>query len=265
MGIADNTIVVFSTDNGAEVFTWPDGGMTPFRGTKGTAYEGGFRVPAIIRWPGKVRSGQGRERPDLRARLVPDLRRRGRRSEHRRRTEGRQGTRRHELQGPSRRLQSDRPSHRQADHRSGTRSGISSKPISAGSASTNSSTASSTSRKAGRGQRFRSTCRSWSTSSRTRSSGRRSRICSRVRPAYMNDVHGARILALRLCAAEGRRAGADRDRVSADAEGRLVQPCRPSRSRLKLPSPRASRRTEARNTSGRLMRERPLVEPEMLS
>jgi arylsulfatase len=58
MGIADNTIVVFSTDNGAEVFTWPDGGMTPFRGTKGTAFEGGFRVPAIIRWPGKVPAGK---------------------------------------------------------------------------------------------------------------------------------------------------------------------------------------------------------------
>jgi arylsulfatase A-like enzyme len=58
MGIADNTIVVFSTDNGAEVFTWPDGGMTPFRGTKGTAFEGGFRVPAIIRWPGKVPPGK---------------------------------------------------------------------------------------------------------------------------------------------------------------------------------------------------------------
>ncbi|MBL8894095.1 MAG: arylsulfatase [Rhizobiales bacterium] len=58
MGIADNTIVVFSTDNGAEVFTWPDGGATPFKGTKGTAYEGGFRVPAIIRWPGKVAPGK---------------------------------------------------------------------------------------------------------------------------------------------------------------------------------------------------------------
>ena len=58
LGIADNTIVVFSTDNGAEVFTWPDGGMTPFRGTKGTVYEGGFRVPAIIRWPGKVQPGK---------------------------------------------------------------------------------------------------------------------------------------------------------------------------------------------------------------
>ena len=54
IGEADNTIVIFTTDNGAEVFTWPDGGMTPFKATKGTIYEGGFRVPAIIRWPGKV-------------------------------------------------------------------------------------------------------------------------------------------------------------------------------------------------------------------
>jgi arylsulfatase len=57
IGEAENTIVIFSTDNGAEVFTWPDGGMTPFKGTKGTSYEGGFRVPAIIRWPGHVKPG----------------------------------------------------------------------------------------------------------------------------------------------------------------------------------------------------------------
>ena len=57
IGEADNTIVIFSTDNGAEVFTWPDGGMTPFKGTKGTSFEGGFRVPAIIRWPGHVKAG----------------------------------------------------------------------------------------------------------------------------------------------------------------------------------------------------------------
>jgi arylsulfatase A-like enzyme len=56
-GEAENTIVIFTTDNGAEVFTWPDGGMTPFRATKGTIYEGGFRVPAIIRWPGKIKPG----------------------------------------------------------------------------------------------------------------------------------------------------------------------------------------------------------------
>ncbi len=53
----DNTIIVFTTDNGAEVFTWPDGGQTPFAGAKGTALDGGFRVPAIIRWPGKVKPG----------------------------------------------------------------------------------------------------------------------------------------------------------------------------------------------------------------
>jgi arylsulfatase A-like enzyme len=58
MGVDDNTIIVFSTDHGAENFTWPDGGQTPFAGGKGTALEGGFRVPAIIRWPGKVPAGK---------------------------------------------------------------------------------------------------------------------------------------------------------------------------------------------------------------
>ena len=58
MGVDDNTIVVFTTDNGAENFTWPDGGQTPFAGGKGTALEGGFRVPAIVRWPGHVPAGK---------------------------------------------------------------------------------------------------------------------------------------------------------------------------------------------------------------
>jgi arylsulfatase A-like enzyme len=58
MGIDDNTIVVFTTDNGTEVFTWPDGGQTPFAQSKGTILEGGFRVPAMIRWPGKVPAGK---------------------------------------------------------------------------------------------------------------------------------------------------------------------------------------------------------------
>ena len=57
IGEADNTIVIFSTDNGAEVFTWPDGGMTPFKATKGTVMEGGFRVPCIARWPGHIKPG----------------------------------------------------------------------------------------------------------------------------------------------------------------------------------------------------------------
>jgi len=57
-GLADNTIIVFSTDNGTENFTWPDGGQTPFAGGKGTALEGGFRSPAIISWPGMVPAGK---------------------------------------------------------------------------------------------------------------------------------------------------------------------------------------------------------------
>src|SRR3981189_270027 len=58
MGVDDNTIVVFTTDNGTEVFTWPDGGQTPFAQSKGTIMEGGFRAPAMIRWPGKVPAGK---------------------------------------------------------------------------------------------------------------------------------------------------------------------------------------------------------------
>jgi arylsulfatase A-like enzyme len=57
LGIADDTIVIYSTDNGPHVNSWPDGAMTPFRGEKNTNWEGGFRVPQIIRWPGKVKPG----------------------------------------------------------------------------------------------------------------------------------------------------------------------------------------------------------------
>jgi len=57
-GLEDNTILAFTTDNGAENFTWPDGGQTPFAGGKGTALEGGFRVPMIIRWPGHIPAGK---------------------------------------------------------------------------------------------------------------------------------------------------------------------------------------------------------------
>ena len=49
LGIAQSTIVLFTTDNGAEIFTWPDGGNSPFRGEKGTTWEGGFRVPTFVR------------------------------------------------------------------------------------------------------------------------------------------------------------------------------------------------------------------------
>ena len=55
--IADNTIVFYSTDNGVHMNTWPDAGMTPFRGEKNTNWEGGWRVPAMVRWPGKIKAG----------------------------------------------------------------------------------------------------------------------------------------------------------------------------------------------------------------
>jgi arylsulfatase len=57
LGLEDNTIVMYSTDNGAETFTWPDGGTTMFRGEKNTQWEGGYRVPTLIRWPGVIKPG----------------------------------------------------------------------------------------------------------------------------------------------------------------------------------------------------------------
>jgi arylsulfatase len=57
LGLTENTIVIYSTDNGAETVTWPDGGTTPFHGEKGTTWEGGFRVPLLLRWPGVIKPG----------------------------------------------------------------------------------------------------------------------------------------------------------------------------------------------------------------
>jgi arylsulfatase len=57
LGIADNTIVFYSTDNGPHMNTWPDAGWNPFRGEKNTNWEGGWRVPAMVRWPGKIQPG----------------------------------------------------------------------------------------------------------------------------------------------------------------------------------------------------------------
>jgi len=58
LGIADNTIVVYTTDNGAEKFTWPDGGVCPFKGEKATTWEGGVRIPLLMRWPATINPGQ---------------------------------------------------------------------------------------------------------------------------------------------------------------------------------------------------------------
>jgi arylsulfatase A-like enzyme len=57
LGVANNTIVIFTSDNGAETFSWPDGGNHPFKGEKGTTYEGGFRVPLVVKWPGAIKPG----------------------------------------------------------------------------------------------------------------------------------------------------------------------------------------------------------------
>ncbi|HET9659781.1 MAG TPA: arylsulfatase [Thermomicrobiales bacterium] len=57
LGIADNTIVIYSTDNGAQVFSWPDGSMTPFRSEKNSTWEGGYRIPMMVRWPGQIPAG----------------------------------------------------------------------------------------------------------------------------------------------------------------------------------------------------------------
>src|SRR5262249_19917637 len=58
LGIADNTFVMYSTDNGPHMNSWPDGAMTPFRSEKNTNWEGAYRVPAMFRWPGKIKPGQ---------------------------------------------------------------------------------------------------------------------------------------------------------------------------------------------------------------
>ena len=57
LGIAEDTIVIYSTDNGPHANTWPDGATTPFRSEKATNWEGAFRIPELIRWPGRIKPG----------------------------------------------------------------------------------------------------------------------------------------------------------------------------------------------------------------
>ena len=110
LGLDDNTIVMYSTDNGAEKFTWPDGGTSPFRGEKNTNWEGGYRVPAAIRWPGVIKPGTVLNDIVRARRHAADAAgRRGRARRQGAAPEGHEG-RRQDLQGPSRRLQPHRRS-----------------------------------------------------------------------------------------------------------------------------------------------------------
>jgi hypothetical protein len=105
LGVANNTIVVLTSDNGAEVMTWPDGGTTPFRGEKATNWEGGFRVPTVIRWPGTIQPGTIYNEMFSHYDLIPDIRRRRRRSRHRGQVSAGLADRRQDLQGAPRRPQ----------------------------------------------------------------------------------------------------------------------------------------------------------------
>ena len=103
-GLDKNTIVVFTTDNGAENFTWPDGGNTPFAAGKGTIMEGGMRVPMIARWPGHIAAGKVENGLMSGLDFFPTLDRHRRRRQRQARIVVRQAARRQDLQGPSRRL-----------------------------------------------------------------------------------------------------------------------------------------------------------------
>ena len=107
MGVDDNTIVVFTTDNGTELFTWPDGGTTPFAQCKGTVMEGGFRVPCILRWPGHVPADSVQNGILSGLDWFPTFARRCRQCHHHRRPAQGRENRRHDLQEPSGRLQPD--------------------------------------------------------------------------------------------------------------------------------------------------------------
>ena len=104
--VADNTIVIYTTDNGAMKNQWPDGGSSPFRSEKDTNWEGAYRVPALIRWPGKIKAGKQLHGALLRGRLATHARRRCRRKPDRPRGFGEgSDARLEDVQGPHRRLQ----------------------------------------------------------------------------------------------------------------------------------------------------------------
>ena len=107
LGIADNTIVMYSTDNGPENDTWPDGANTPFRGQKDTNWEGGWRVPCFMRWPGKIKAGSVLNGIVSHIDMLPTLLAAAGDPDVTKQAPQRLHGRRQDLQGPSRRLQHD--------------------------------------------------------------------------------------------------------------------------------------------------------------
>ena len=107
LGIADNTIVMYSTDNGPQNDTWPDGGNTPFRSNKDTNWEGGWRVPCLMRWPGKIKAGTWLNGIVSHIDMFPTLLAAAGNPDVTKQTPRRLQGRRQDFQGPSRRLQPD--------------------------------------------------------------------------------------------------------------------------------------------------------------
>ena len=103
--IADNTLVIYSTDNGAMKNQWPDGGASPFRSEKDTNWEGAFRVPCVARWPGVIKPGTIIDGLFSAEDWLPTLVARRRRRRHQGQAAQGLSGRRQDLQGPSRRLQ----------------------------------------------------------------------------------------------------------------------------------------------------------------
>ena len=105
LGIADNTFVMYSTDNGPHMNCWPDAAMTPFRNEKNSNWEGAYRVPCMVRWPGKIKPGRSSNEIVAHLDWLPTLLAiAGDADVKEQAAQGLQG-RRHDLQGPSRRLQ----------------------------------------------------------------------------------------------------------------------------------------------------------------
>ena len=111
LGIADNTFVMYSTDNGPHMNSWPDGAMTPFRNEKNSNWEGAYRVPGMVRWPGKIKPGQVSNEMVSHLDWLPTLLAVGGDAEVKDKLLKGYKAGRHDLQGPSRRRQSRAVSH----------------------------------------------------------------------------------------------------------------------------------------------------------